>query len=66
MKLRAYRIYVTDCAQLCCNNIANALGGQTVTTRFLDLIEPHEVEEADADEIKDRIINGLKELKEDE
>lgn len=35
-----YDVYTTNCLQLAVNNIANALGGSTVTNSYYSIIEP--------------------------
>ena len=42
------------------------MGGQTIQTRYEDIINPpKETSDADAEEIKERILSGLRELGEE-
>lgn len=52
-----------DCAQFICNNVANGIGGNLVQTSITDLLMPKKT--ADAEEIKDRIFDGLRQIGED-
>lgn len=57
---------MTDSTQFLVNNVAGALGGQTIQTRYEDIINPpKETSDADAEEIKERILSGLRELGEE-
>lgn len=62
-KLRAYQSYMADCSQFLVNFLASE---KLVEMRYYDIIsqEPLEVEdaEADAEEIKERIKDGLNAL----
>ena len=57
---------MTDGTQALVNNVANALGGTIIKVRYIDMIKPTEVNDADADEIIDRIVSGLRELGEED
>lgn len=61
MKLRTFQYYMADCAQLICNNVANGLGGNIIGMRFADLFADDQPEES-AEEIKERIFAGLREM----
>lgn len=63
VKLRTVHFYLCDCAQLICNNVANSIGGNLVQTSITDLLMPQKT--ADAEEIKDRIFGGLRQIGED-
>lgn len=62
-KLRAYQSYMADCSQFLVNFLASE---KLVELRYYDMIsqKPIEVEDAEADEeeIKERIKNGLNAL----
>ena len=64
MRLRTFQFYMSDCAQLICNNVANGFGGSLIEIRLSDLYKPEPTESAE--EIKDRIFSGLRELGEDD
>lgn len=41
---KAYRVYVTDCLRLIGENVAPLNRGAYIKTRFLDVIDPKQVE----------------------
>ena len=55
---------MSECAQIFSNNVANALGGQVMQTKYIDLIEPKNRADS-AEEIITRISDGLEELGEE-
>lgn len=65
MKLRAYRIYISDCVQLLVNNVAESFGGRGVTTRLYDMLKVHPQENRTADEIIAGIKDGLRRYEEE-
>lgn len=50
----AYRIYITDVLRL--------VSGRDGLPRFYELVYPQEVKETDAEEIIERIMNGVNQL----
>jgi hypothetical protein len=57
-----YRIYVTDALQVISQNTANLAGGKTIGIRYYDIIKPQQKEEANADEIINRIKDKLSKM----
>lgn len=54
-------IYITDTLKILASNTAEAFGGQIISTRYADIIQPEEPVSKDADEIIGTIkgkING--------
>lgn len=62
MKDEAYKIYVTDCLQTISQNTASYVGGQAMTRRFIELIEPKPQDNRTGAEIAADVIKscGLK------
>ena len=56
---------MADCLRLICNNLAEAFGGNTIQTRYVD-IGRSQGEPPDAQEIIDRIQAGLEQYAEEE
>lgn len=56
---------MSECAQIFSNNVAYALGGQVMQTKYIDLIEPKNRVES-AEDIITRISEGLEELGEED
>lgn len=65
---KIYRVYITDALKAICENTANFAGGSVIKSRYYDLIDrPHKQEEEKSDEEKaqeiiDRISDGLKKI----
>lgn len=56
---------MSECAQIFLNNVAEALGGQIITARYIDIMEPKGESTESAEEIIARISDGLNELGEE-
>ena len=54
-------IYITDVLKILASNIAEAFGGQIISSRYADIVQPEQTTPQDADEIIERIkgkVNG--------
>ena len=52
----AYRVYVTDALRLTVENTAKYVGGDYIKARYIEIIEPKEVDTRTGDEIVADII----------
>lgn len=54
----AYRLYVTDCLRMITENSANAVKGQYMKDRFMNIIYPQPVDSRTGDEIAQDVIKS--------
>ena len=62
----AFRVYMADCSQANCENVAHALGGKVVRKRFGDIISGRPEEKRTPEEVIEKISKGLRALGEEE
>lgn len=55
----AYRIYITDGIKCIAENTARYVGGQHLTKRYIDIIDPKPEDERSGDEIAADVITRL-------
>lgn len=61
-KMWAFRLYMADCGQILCSNVAESLGGKVINRRLGDIITNKRKENRSPEEIIEKICNGLREL----